>query len=74
MVLVPVIGANVMEILKGSSASGSINFISLVLGFIVAFISGYYACKWMITLVKNSKMIWFALYCTIIGLISIFLS
>jgi undecaprenyl-diphosphatase len=74
MVLVPVIGANLLEISKGSSASGSLDFMSIFLGFLVAFISGYFACKWMISLVKRSKMVWFALYCAIIGLLSIFLS
>jgi undecaprenyl-diphosphatase len=73
MVLVPVIGANVMEISKGSSASGSLDILSIVLGFIVAFISGYFACKWMISIVKKSKMIWFAIYCAIIGMVSILL-
>jgi undecaprenyl-diphosphatase len=73
MVLVPVIGANILEIYKGSSASGSLDFTTIAIGFVVAFISGYFACKWMITLVKNSKMIWFAVYCALIGLISIVL-
>ncbi len=74
MVLVPVIGANVMEMAKGSSAAGSLNFMSIVLGFLVAFVSGYFACKWMITLVKKSKMVWFSIYCAIIGLAAILLS
>jgi undecaprenyl-diphosphatase len=73
MVLVPVIGANILEVYKGSSASGSLDLSSIVIGFVVAFISGYFACRWMINLVKNSKMIWFAIYCALIGLISIVL-
>jgi undecaprenyl-diphosphatase len=40
-------------------------------GFISAFISGYIACKWMISLVKKSKLIWFAVYCALIGIISV---
>ncbi len=74
MVLIPIIGANMMEILKGKTDTGKIDITVLVLGFIVAFISGYFACKWMINLVKNSKMIWFAIYCTVIGLLSILLA
>jgi undecaprenyl-diphosphatase len=74
MVLVPVIGANMVEITKGQAEGGEINFLVLALGFIVAFASGYFACKWMITLVNKSKMIWFAIYCTIIGLLSILLA
>jgi undecaprenyl-diphosphatase len=71
MVIIPVIGANVMEMMKGSSTAAHISIFSLVLGFLAAFISGYLACKWMISLVKRSKLVWFALYCAIIGLLSI---
>jgi undecaprenyl-diphosphatase len=71
MVLVPVIGANIMELMKGSDSAGSLSFSVIFIGFVVAFISGYFACKWMITLVKKSKMIWFAIYCALIGIVSI---
>ena len=73
MVLIPVIGANLMEITKGNTTTGRINILVLVIGFLSAFISGYFACKWMINLVRKSKMIWFAIYCAIIGLVSIIL-
>ncbi|NQV77989.1 MAG: undecaprenyl-diphosphate phosphatase, partial [Lutibacter sp.] len=56
--------------------SGSINFHSaqigvLGAGFIASFIAGLFACKWMITIVKKSKLSYFALYCFIIGVIAI---
>jgi undecaprenyl-diphosphatase len=73
MVIIPVIGANLMEIAKGDASASSINVIVLIIGFITAFISGYFACKWMIDLVRKSKMIWFAIYCALAGLISIFI-
>jgi undecaprenyl-diphosphatase len=73
MVLVPVVGANIMEIMKGGSASGSLSISVIAIGFLTAFVSGYFACKWMINLVKNSKLIWFAIYCALAGLISIVL-
>ena len=73
MVLIPVIGANLLEVYKGSGAAGSLNITVLIIGFLTAFISGYFACKWMIELVKKSKMIWFSIYCAIVGLISIIL-
>ena len=47
---------------------------SYVFGFLSAFISGIFACKWMIVLVKKSKMKYFSLYCLAIGLICIFFS
>jgi undecaprenyl-diphosphatase len=74
MVIIPVLGANLMEMFKGSTAKGDIGILSIIIGFFAAFISGYIACKWMITLVKNSKLIWFAIYCAIIGFLSILLS
>lgn len=74
MVLVPIIGANIMELMKGESATGSLDITVIAIGFITAFFSGYLACRWMINLVKNSKLIWFAVYCTIAGLLSILLA
>jgi undecaprenyl-diphosphatase len=74
MVLLPVLGANLLEILTGDATMNSAGWGSVVIGFIAAFVSGYFACKWMITLVKRSKLIWFSIYCAIVGLLSIFLS
>lgn len=47
---------------------------SYVFGFLSAFISGIFACKWMIVIVKKSKMKYFSLYCLAVGLICIFFS
>ena len=44
---------------------------ALVIGFIAAFVTGCIACKWMINLVKKGKLIWFAVYCAIVGLLAI---
>ncbi|MCX6226030.1 MAG: undecaprenyl-diphosphate phosphatase [Bacteroidia bacterium] len=75
MVLVPVIGANLMEIMKSqatSSATASATpMLPLAIGFIAAFFAGLIACTWMINLVKKGKLIWFAVYCLVIGLIAI---
>jgi undecaprenyl-diphosphatase len=73
MVLLPVLGANFLEIVSGDAAKNTVGFGVILIGFIAAFISGYLACKWMITLVRRSKLIWFAIYCAIIGSLSIFL-
>jgi undecaprenyl-diphosphatase len=48
-----------------------VDTISLVVGFVFAFFTGIFACKWMISLVKNSKLIYFAIYCFVIGTIAI---
>jgi undecaprenyl-diphosphatase len=73
MVLIPIVGANFVELMSSDIVADNTGIGVIAMGFIAAFISGYYACKWMITLVKNSRMIWFAIYCIIIGLISILL-
>lgn len=71
MVLIPIIGVNLLEITKVNSANEGLNILSLVAGFLVAFISGYFACRWMIDLVKRSRLIWFSVYCAILGLFAI---
>jgi undecaprenyl-diphosphatase len=73
MVLIPVVGANIVEIMSNDMVSDKTGFGIIAIGFFAAFISGYYACKWMISLVKNSKMLWFAIYCVIVGIISFLL-
>lgn len=73
MVLIPIIAANVKDLFTGEMASeSSIGAVPLLIGFFAAFISGLLACKWMIGIVKKGKLIYFAIYCFIIGLIAIF--
>jgi len=73
MVLIPIIAANVKDLFTGKMASeSSIGAVPLLIGFFAAFISGLLACKWMIGIVKKGKLIYFAIYCFIIGLIAIF--
>jgi len=76
MVIPPILGANllsVMKMAKGEAVVESISALALVAGFISAFVIGFLACKWMIRIVKNSKLYWFSIYCVIIGLIAIFI-
>ncbi|HEX2920730.1 MAG TPA: undecaprenyl-diphosphate phosphatase [Bacteroidales bacterium] len=72
MVLLPVLGANLLEILSLESGPGNVDLSIVLAGFIAAFISGYAACKWMISLVRKSKLIWFSVYCITVGVICIF--
>jgi undecaprenyl-diphosphatase len=73
MVLVPVIGANLVEMRSGEFSTEGTSFTIIMAGFITAFISGYFACKWMINLVKKGNLGWFAVYCIIVGIFSILL-
>jgi undecaprenyl-diphosphatase len=68
MVLLPVLGANLLELLSGDVNTASVSAGVIIAGFLTAFISGYVACKWMISLVRKSKLIWFSVYCLIVGL------
>lgn len=73
MVLIPILGEAFLDLLKGdfTSAESTIPTASLIAGFIAAFIFGCIACKWMINLVKKGKLIYFAYYCAIVGIIAI---
>jgi undecaprenyl-diphosphatase len=73
MVLLPIIGAALLDILSVSSSTSEAGITtgSLVIGFLAAFISGYIACRWMINLIKKGNLYWFAFYCAIVGIISI---
>ncbi len=71
MVLVPVMGANFLEMISPEKISGGTSTPVILVGFMAAFISGYFACKWMINFVKRSKLIWFSVYCILVGLLSI---
>jgi undecaprenyl-diphosphatase len=73
MVLLPIIGAALLDMLtmKSSTASAGISASSLIVGFVAAYLSGYLACRWMISLVKRGNLYWFAIYCAAVGIISI---
>lgn len=75
MVLIPIIGASLLKLLDwvGTGTSDT-ETLPLVAGFITAYVSGFIACKWMINIVKKGKLIWFAVYCAVIGTISIIIS
>ena len=73
MVLVPIIGENILSLCNGGfTSNASIKVLPLVVGFAAAFVSGLLACSWMIQLVKRGKLIYFAFYCLVIGVIAIF--
>ena len=72
MVLIPIIGANILDIYdKAGSLQADRGIIPLIVGFMGAFIAGLLACKWMISLVKKGKLIYFAIYCSVVGVAAI---
>ncbi len=72
LMVVPLIfGMIGKDILSGDLSMDTDNLSSLGLGFIAAFISGLFACTWMIKLVRKSKLSYFAIYCLIVGISAI---
>ncbi|MFT6850929.1 MAG: undecaprenyl-diphosphatase [Sphingobacteriales bacterium] len=75
MVLAPIIGGSLLEFKDvdfSQVAAGADSNLALLIGFIAAFASGLFACKIMINIVNKGKLIYFAIYCLIAGLIAIF--
>jgi len=68
LMVVPLIfGKIAKDILSGDIQYETTTFIPLLVGFIFAFLTGMFACKWMIRLVKSSQLKYFAYYCFAIG-------
>ncbi len=77
MVMPPILGEALldgMKMMKGEAIAGDIPTLSLVVGFLAAFVSGCLACKWMINIVKKGKLIYFAIYCAIAGAATLLVS
>jgi undecaprenyl-diphosphatase len=71
MVLAPILGEMLLNIVKGEVVFSSIGVAPLLAGFVSAFVVGCLACKFMLGIVSRGKLIWFALYCAVVGVISI---
>ena len=79
MVIPPILGEALLDTVKmvkhGTAAvMGDISLGVLAVGFIAAFVSGCVACKWMINIVKRGKLVYFSIYCAIVGVITLLLS
>jgi len=81
MVIPPILGEALLdfkhifapsaEYLATHPAQATVPTLSLAVGFVAAFVSGCFACKWMISLVKRCKLIYFAIYCAVIGIVAL---
>ena len=71
MVIPVILGKMLLDILSGEMAAMSVETGVLLSGFVAAFVSGALACKFMIEIVKRGKLIWFALYCAVVGMVAI---
>jgi undecaprenyl-diphosphatase len=74
MVIPPILGEaflDLMKVAKGESMMGNIETLPLVVGFVAAFVSGCFACKWMIDIVKRGKLLYFGIYCAMAGAVTL---
>ena len=79
MVIPPILGEALLDTVKmvkhgTAAAMGDISLGVLAVGFIAAFVSCCVACKWMINIVKRGKLVYFSIYCAIVGVITLLLS
>ena len=69
MVMIPILGESFLQLVGGEMTASSIAPLSLLLGFLAAFVSGLFACRVMIALVKKARLSWFAVYCAIVAVL-----
>ena len=73
MVLIPILGEaflDLMKLLKGEIVS-DLGLVPAIVGFVAAFATGCFACRFMIEIVRRQRLVWFALYCAIVGTVAI---
>lgn len=80
MVIIPILGEALLSTVKllhgGAEADSSFEVIGwgpMIIGFIAALLVGCAACKWMLEIVKKGKLVWFAVYCLVVGILCIVL-
>ena len=71
MVVPLILGKMAKDILSGEINFTGENVVPMAVGFVVAFLTGLIACTWMISIVKKSKLTWFAIYCFVVGAIAL---
>ena len=78
MVIIPILGEGLLDIKKmlepateAVSVAGaeSAGLLAMMVGFVASFVVGCIACKWMLDIVKKGKLIWFAVYCVLVGIL-----
>lgn len=79
MVVIPILGQALLDLVKvlgaaPGEAESPVGFTAMAVGFLAAFIVGCIACNWMLNLVKKRKLVWFAVYCVVVGVLCIVLA
>jgi len=71
MVVPLILGKMAKDLLSSEFSMSDVSVWPVVIGFIAAFVTGLLACTWMIKLVRKSKLVYFSIYCAVVGLIAI---
>ena len=73
MVLIPIMGEALLDGIKliTGEEAGTLELIPALVGFVAAFATGCFACRFMIEIVRRQRLVWFALYCAIVGTVAI---
>lgn len=76
MVIIPILGEALLDLKElvvtpAQQGDNSVGVVALLVGFFSSFVVGCCACKWMINLVKRGKLVWFSIYCVVMGIICI---
>ncbi|MDO4320668.1 MAG: undecaprenyl-diphosphate phosphatase [Bacteroidales bacterium] len=76
MVIIPILGQALLDIKDyitepAVTSAAEIGWMPMLVGFLASFIVGCLACRWMLDIVKKGKLVWFAVYCLIVGVLCI---
>lgn len=74
MVIPLILGSMAKSVMDGNLSQDSTALLPLLVGFVSAFITGVFACRWMVTLVKKSQLKYFSFYCFAVGALAILFS
>ena len=75
MVIIPILGKGLLDlkdmilVQDTAATTASAGMLPIAVGFLASFIVGCLACKWMLDIVKKGKLVWFAVYCVIAGVL-----
>lgn len=73
MVLIPILGEaflDLLDLFQGELTS-SLGLVPAVVGFVAAFATGCFACRFMIEIVRRQRLVYFAIYCAIVGAVTV---
>lgn len=79
MVIIPIMGEGLLDLKDmlwpdalEAAETAAIGFVPMIVGFLASFLVGCAACKWMLSIVKKGKLVWFAVYCAAAGALCLF--